>query len=396
MELKNPYTPSAGIMPPHLAGREDQAKEFLKLLDQDIILKNIIIMGLRGVGKTVFLESVRTPSLTKNWIWCGSGFSESAGISEDNVVKRILADLALVTSNITVHKERLAGFRPSEKYKNHNLTYDLLMDIYNGIPGLTSDKLKGVLELAWEEVKKTHQGIIFAYDEAQTMSDHANKEQFPLSVILDVFQSIQRKGARCMLALAGLPTLTGKLVAARTYTERMFQTISLGRLSDSQSREAIIKPIDTSSIKFSEQAVRAIIEKSGGYPYFLQFMCKEAFDVYIAQAQANPGMKGMSIPYAEIIIKLDKDFFSSRWTKATDRQKELLQIIAALEGSDGEFTIQEIVAASKGSEHPMGTSQVNQMLGTLINAGMIYKETHGKYCFAVPLLAEFIKRQTEP
>ena len=94
----------------------------------------------------------------------------------------------------------------------------------------------------------------------------------------------------------------------------------------------------------------------------------------------------------EIIRKLDTDFFAGRWAKVTDRQQELLYVIASLETRD-EFTVQEIVArAQEVLEKPFGRSHINQMLTALITAGLVYRDRHGKYLFAVPLMADFIKR----
>ncbi len=240
-------------------------------------------------------------------------------------------------------------------------------------------------------------GVVFAYDEAQTMSDHVEKEQFPLSLLLDVFQSIQKQNIPFMLVLVGLPTLFPKLVEARTFAERMFDVVTLNRLNEGDSKEAISKPIKIakaagkSSVDFDEPSILLIFKTSGGYPYFIQFICKEIFDIWVQQLTVDGATK--PIPMAEITQKLDKDFFAGRWARATDRQRELLSIIANLDNSDGEFTVQEIVAAAKHMAKPFGASHVNQMLASLGDCGLIYKNRHGKYAFAVPLLGEFILRQ---
>ena len=97
----------------------------------------------------------------------------------------------------------------------------------------------------------------------------------------------------------------------------------------------------------------------------------------------------------EITRKLDTDFFAGRWSRATDRQRELLKIVATLDDCDGEFTTHEVVEKSKGSAKPFSASHVNQMFGSLNEAGLIYKNRHGKYSFAVPLLGQFIRRQED-
>ena len=104
----------------------------------------------------------------------------------------------------------------------------------------------------------------------------------------------------------------------------------------------------------------------------------------------------LSVPIREITRKLDNDFFAGRWGRATDRQRDLLIVIAHLDNHDLEFTVQEIVEKSQEIDgKPFSPSHVNQMLNALGNAGLVYKNRHGKYSFAVPLLGRFIMRQFE-
>jgi hypothetical protein len=399
LEFKNPYRPGAGHMPPHLAGREREDKEFDQLLEQDQILKNLVLTGLRGVGKTVLLETFKPRAVEKGWFWASADFSESASISEVALAQRLLADLSLITSSITVEQAGSSGvgFTAAPASEQVPLSHGVLTGVYEQTPGLVSDKIKATLEFAWEHLRAHgKQKVIFAYDEAQNLSDHASKEQFPLSVLLDVFQSIQKKGIPFMLVLAGLPTLFPKLVDARTYAERMFRVMTLSKLNSEESREAILKPIEMTDcpIKLNDDSVEIIVYESGGYPYFIQFICREVFDVFIQQSER--GELGM-VPIEAIQQKLDADFFAGRWARITDRQKELLQVIAHLDEPDEEFTIQELVERSKEMlPKPFSASHANQMLASLAERGMIYKNRVGKYSFAVPLLGRFIRRIDDP
>ncbi|MBI2823256.1 MAG: hypothetical protein HYX69_01040 [Planctomycetia bacterium] len=199
------------------------------------------------------------------------------------------------------------------------------------------------------------------------MSDHAARDQFPLSMMLDVFQSVQKKNLPLMLLLVGLPTLFPKLVEARTFSERMFHTLMLDRLDENDSRDAILKPISDTKcpVTFTEPAIQAIIATSGGYPYFIQFICREMYDAYLQ----NVGT-GKTTSVTEIARKLDSDFFMGRWSKATDRQRDLLWVVANLESSDGEFTVQEV--AEKSAEllaKRFSASQINQMFNKLGQMG---------------------------
>jgi hypothetical protein len=398
-DFLNPFRPGAGHMPPYLAGRDTETKEFLRLLRQDVILQNLVLTGLLGVGKTVLLETFKPLALKAGWLWAGTDLSESVSTNEEVTALRLVTDLSVVTSNIVVarEKKRRLGFSTSEEIIDTNLNYATLIDIFKSIPGLLADKLKGTLEFAWDCMNtQSIRGMIFAYDEAQTMSDHAEKEQYPLSLLLDVFQSIQKKSIPFMLVLTGLPTLFPKLVEARTFAERMFRVVFLDRLNKKDSRDAIVKPIEERkmdapyiSFSFTDDSIDLIINVSGGYPYFIQFICKEVYDIFIQQR------KRTSVPIDEITRKLDNDFFAGRWARATDRQRELLCVIANLPNSDEEFTLQEIVEESQKLERPFTASHVNQMLLTLTDRGLVYKNRHGKYSFAVPLLGQYILRQVK-
>lgn len=392
----NPFRPGAGHMPPYLAGREAEQQEFRRLLGQEIILENLVLTGLRGVGKTVLLETFKPIALQSRWLWAGTDLSETTSVSEANLATRLLTDLSVVMSGVTVQAGNKSGigFAAKPQVIVKPVTYQYLSEIYNATPGLTSDKLKGVLEHTWEILRQTGcRGLVFAYDEAQNLSDNAQKDQYPLSVLLDVFQSIQRKNIPFMLALVGLPTLFPTLVESRTFSERMFRVVFLGRLGPEDSSAAIIQPIKDKNcpIKFNKESVETIVKISGGYPYFIQFICREVYDIWIQRMGSG---QPTPIPVDEITRKLDSDFFAGRWAKATDRQRELLYVISLIEENNEEFTVQEVVEMSElVLDKGFSSSHVNQMLSALSNSGLVYKNRHGKYCFAVPLMGQFIKRQ---
>lgn len=394
----NPFRPGAGHRPPYLAGRKAEQAEFRQLLEQDVVTSNLVLTGLRGVGKTVLLEELKPFALQEGWLWVGTDLSEAASINETNLAQRLITDLSVVTGSMVVERRTVPGigFSGQDQTVDVTLNYAVLTNIYQHAPGLPIDKLKAVMAVVNPAVvAHGKRGIIFAYDEAQNLADHAAKDQYPLSVLLDLFQSIQRQGFRMMLVLAGLPTLFPKLVSARTYTERMFRVLFLKQLSEAESKEAIEKPISDAKcpVTFSSAGVASIIKYSGGYPYFIQFICRETYDAYLQKLSEN---QTPHVPLSEIVRKLDSDFFAGRWSRVTDRQQQLLWVIANVELDGDEFTVQEVDAKSKELlDKPFGRSHINQMLSSLITSGLVYRDRHGKYLFAVPLMADFIKRNYE-
>lgn len=388
----NPFRPGAGHKPPYLAGREAEKQQFLELLNQDIIMHNLIISGLRGIGKTVLLESFKPLANGKGWLWAGTDCSESSSVDERTMAIRILTDVALIVSGVTITDNRKLPVGYVTAPSPTPMDFNFLIRYYENSPGIVSDKLKATLIFVWDILKSMDgiKGIVFAYDEVQTLSDHEKDKQYPLSLLLDVFQFLQKRDVPFMLVLTGLPTLLTKLVETRTYSERLFTVMMLERLSEPESKEAILKPVAASKhpVVFNEQSVDLIYRESGGYPYFIQFICREVYDVFGQQMARN---ETPSVPMTAILQKLDNDFFSGRWEKATDREQELMTMIAS--AGLQEFSVQKIVELSKSpGSKPFSSPHVNQILKRLIENSLIFKNKRGSYSFAVPLMDGFIVR----
>jgi hypothetical protein len=396
----NPFRPGAGTRPVYLAGRAHEQNEFTKALNQSPLSQNLIITGLRGVGKTVLLDVLKPIAQANDWLWTGNDLSEQSSLTEASVATRLVVDLATLLKPLVSYREAELPFGfvpPARTSKDRPLHYEDLWAVYQSTAGFPSDKLKAVLEhvaLMMAPTKK--KGIVFAYDEAQNMSDHRGINEYPLSLIVDVFANMQKRELPCqfLLVLTGLPTLVPKLNEARTYTERMFHTLMLDRLSDADARNAIVQPIQIvkSTLTFAEATVQRIMNESKGYPFLIQYICKEVFDAWIGKMTVGAAP---SVPMTEIIAKLDQDFFAPRWNRATDRQQTFMQVIATLENSNEEFSVQEITSASRHLlTRPFNPSHATQMLGHLAEKGLIFRNRRGSYCFAVPLLANYIQRQS--
>uniref|UniRef100_Q07IC8 Orc1-like AAA ATPase domain-containing protein n=1 Tax=Rhodopseudomonas palustris (strain BisA53) TaxID=316055 RepID=Q07IC8_RHOP5 len=397
---QNPFRPGAGTKPLYLAGRTHEQSQFARVLQQADLTTNIIITGLRGVGKTVLLDQLRPLAAQYGWLWTGNDWNEAASVSEKDVATRLIVDLAAVLSPIVTYRtdELPFGFTDKSAATNHRpLKFDDLWGIYNATPGFDSDKLKAVLEHIAKIITNAKiKGIVFAYDEAQNLADKKERGQFPLSLVVDVFSNLQKRDLGCqfLLVMTGLPTLITNLNEARTYTERMFHMLVLDRLSESETHEAVLRPIQISksTLTFAPPTIAKIIKESQGYPFLIQYICREVFDAWIGRMTVG---EAPSVPMTEITAKLDLDFFAPRWNRATDRQQIFMQVIATLENADGEFTIQDITTASRELlKKPFNPSHATQMLGHLAEKGLIYRNRRGAYCFAVPLLAGFIRRQS--
>ena len=394
----NPFRPGAGHAPLHLAGRSKEVDAFARLIAQRPVLRNAIITGLRGVGKTVLLDQLKPRAQQAGWLWTGTDLTESASLTEERICRRLITDLSVLLKPIIIKTSETLplGFAREVETTSTPVDFDDLWALFERTPGLNEDKIKSVLFSVRNMLTGSNsKGIVFAYDEAQNLSDNSQQDQYPLSILLDTFASIQRDShdIQFLLVLTGLPTLFPRLNEARTYSERMFDVMQLDKLSPADSREAILKPIEIASspISFSATAVGDIVKMSGGYPYFIQYICKEVFDAWITQIETG---EIQTVAADEITAKLDQDFFSARWDRATDRQQEFMKVIATLDSAEMEFTTQEIVSASRRIlKKGFSPSHATQILSALLDKGLVYRNRHGKYSFAVPLMAAFVARQ---
>lgn len=391
--LQNPFRPGAGHEPPYLAGRSKERTDFVNLLEQSTVTENMILTGLRGIGKTVLMDYALKPlAIERNWLWVGGEFSETASRSEFSTAVRILTDLSVLTSQVRIEPEKGSGGPES-------LSFDELATLWNDTPGLVVDKLKAVLRTSWSVISRATgaHGLVFAYDEVQNLVNRPEEDEYPIALFLDTFQSLQRQGLPLMLLLSGLPNLFRKLVESRTYAERMFHVCFVSSLSPEESEDAIRKPMEriAQTSRLTDDSVQLIVEKSGGYPYFVQFICKEVYDALIQRARAGDVP---TVPIGEIEQKLDADFFAGRWSRCTDRQRDLLGILAALEteAPDQEFAVKDIQAMSRSLDRPFSGSHIVQMLKTLERDGLVFKNRRACYAFAVPLLGQFIRKRQSP
>ncbi len=395
----NPFRPGNGQKPVYMAGRDKEQRQFESTVRDVTVAQNLIVTGLRGVGKTVLLEELKPIAQRNGWLWTGNDLSESASLTEDRIARRIVVDLSTLIGPMFVQRKtvRKPGFTATGEVTETQVGFDDFWNLYERTPGLVDDKLKAVLSEARRLLEQSDvRGVIFAYDEAQNLSDHAAVKEYPLSILLDVFAYFQRHRSKCnfMLVLTGLPTLYPKLNEARTYSERMFHTMHLQRLDADAARDAIVKPIELtkSTLRFSSETIANILRNSNGYPYFIQFICKEVFDAWIAKMTYG---EVPTVPMTLILAKLDQDFFAPRWSRATDRQQDFMKVVATLDNSDEEFSVQDIVAASRMLLHKGFTpSHATQILQALAEKGLVYKSRRGGYAFAVPLLSHFIHRQS--
>jgi hypothetical protein len=401
--LENPYRPGAGHLPPFLAGRLDELRFFKRIIHQHPITENVLITGLRGVGKTVLLQHMRQVAEQNDWLWVGNDLSESATLSEERLALRILTDLSQAIAR-KLEQGKMDGPAGTETLRHrldrlhqsesNAFAFDALRAQFDQAPGLPSDRLKAVLIKVTSLVRKAKlAGIVLAYDEAQCLADHAAGNEYPMSMLIETIGALQKSEglAPCLLILSGLPHVFDALTATRTYTERMFHVMTLDRLNWDDTCAALRMPLTNlmPPLRASDKLLTKAAELSGGYPYLIQFFGREL----VEQILENGGTLALDqFPSESTLDRLDAGLFAARWNRTSERQREFLGLIARRPNNlSSDFSAGEIIQQDGGSE--FGAATANQMLLALVDRGLIYRTRHGRYGFTVPMSELMIVRR---
>lgn len=384
--VRNPYAPGAGTPPPELAGRDELLETVriaIERIRQGRSTKSVLMVGLRGVGKTVLLDRMRD-------------VADSSGIQtlrmeapEGRSLPAILApELRQALIKISRNERAkelahralrgLAGFARSLKVKYQDIEVGLDFDPEPGLAdnGDLEHDLHALLEAAGEAAQSAGTALTIFLDELQYV-----REDELAALIIALHRTAQRE-LPVILVGAGLPQLRGRMGRAKSYAERLFDFPEIGPLSPEAARSAIAKPARAEGVEITSEALELIISETHGYPYFVQEWGKHAWDV----AQTSPITRAdVEIASASAIAALDESFFRVRFDRLTPSEKRYLRAMAELgSGPHRSGDIAEQLGRQVTSLGPVR----NQ----LISKGMIWSPSHGDTAFTVPLFDEFMRR----
>ena len=369
-----------------LAGR-DELLERVRIAMQRIMrgrpAKSVIMIGLRGVGKTVLLNQMRNDA-------------ESAGIHtllaeapEARSLPAILApELRAALLRLSRNEQArdlarralrgLAGFVKALKFQYGDIQVSLDLEPEPGLAdnGDLELDLQALLEASGQAASRADTALGLFVDELQYVSE------VQLAALITALHRAAQRGLPVVLVGAGLPQLRGRTGQAKSYAERLFDFPEVGPLSVSAARQAIERPAETENESFAEDAVRYIVEVTHRYPYFLQEWGKHAWDVAtespITLDDARQGSAGA-------LAALDEGFFRVRFDRLTPSEKRYLRAMAEL--GPGPHRSGDVAATLKREVTSLGPTR-----SQLIHKGMIWSPSHGDTAFTVPLFDQFMRR----
>lgn len=384
--IRNPFSPGAGTPPPELAGRDDLRESLRVALERARIgrpAKSAMLVGLRGVGKTVLLDRVREDA-------------EAAGIHTVRVeapegrslpallapqVRQALLRLSQIATakDVAVRGLRaLAGFATKLKVTFGDIEVGLDFDPEPGLAdnGDLEHDLQALFEQVGLAAKAANTALAIFIDELQYV------EEPQLAALITAMHRTEQRRLPVVLVGAGLPQLRGRMGNAKSYAERLFDFPVIGPLPPAAARLAIEKPLADEGVAITEAALNQILFVTQGYAYFLQQWGSHTWRA----AHTSPiDIDAVDVASLTAVAALDESFFRVRFDRLTPKEKKYLRAMAEL--GPGPHRSGDVAACFNADVSSLAPTR-----SSLIVKGMVWSPNHGDTAFTVPMFDEFMKR----
>ncbi len=384
---KNPFSPGAGSQPPALAGRAallEQSAIALARLKAGRHDRSLMIVGLRGVGKTVLLNRVysQAEDLGYRSIMVEVHEGKPFAVALVAELRRLYLDMNRAAAAGAALKKFggvMRSFLNGVKVKYNEVEFAIEGEALDGAAdsGDLESDLPEVLTALGQAGEERGTAVVIIIDELQYLGEK------DLSALLFSVHKVSQRGLPLTVVGAGLPQLVGSAGRAKSYAERLFLFPELGPLLAPDAKRALQDPMLVQGVRFTEAALDEIVRVTHGYAYFIQEWGYMAWNSSPASPIDVDVIRGM---HAAAVEHLDRNFFGVRFDRLTHAEEGYLRALAEL-GSEPQRS--GAIAALLG--------RTSQELGTLreqlIGQGMIYSPAHGFTAFTVPLFDEYMKRR---
>jgi AAA ATPase domain len=398
--VRNPYAPGAGQRPPELAGRDRELEQF------DVVVervargrpeRSLVLTGLRGVGKTVLLNALRSQAIARLW---GTGKIEAR--PDQSLRRPVAAAIHTAVREIAPrHRdpERVDAFlavlkafalrdgagAPRGRQQGRQQRWQPGIDVPASQGRADSGDLEiDLVELfvdAADVATDVGTGIALFVDEMQDIP------AVDVSALCAACHELSQAGAPLIVVGAGLPHVPAVLSSSKSYSERLFRYVRIDRLDRSAADLALTAPAEREGVEFTIDALDALYEAADGYPYFVQAYGKVTWDAAPTSPITVDDVK-VAAPEAE--AELAVGFFGSRYERATPAERDYMRAMAALGAAAGDGPIATADVADTLQRKPSSLSPARD---SLIKKGLVYSAERGTIAFTVPHFGHFLRAQ---
>lgn len=389
----NPYTPGAGCIPGYLAGRENimnDGQEVIEYLSHGLPQRSLILYGLRGVGKTVLLNTLDTIAFRQNVhhefmkiVERRNSFKQNIILSTNKLMRQLSAKVK-VEQYVQKALGVLGAFTKTYDQEGKiGVGFDnSLSELAVGVSdtGVFANDLTELFLALGGLAKETGKGIVIFIDEIQYL------ESEELEALIGAMHRINQKGMPLAVIGAGLPKIVKIAGDIKSYAERLFRFIEVGSLEHQAACGALERPAEMFAVSYTPEAVNHIISITQGYPYFLQ-----AYGQKVWKHVSSEGLidkKAVLAAQSEFYSELDKSFFKVRHDRATARELEFMLALAKM--GKGPYVLSELV-----QRFGLKMSDISPLRAQLVHKGFIYAAKRGEVDFTVPQFDAYLRRVYE-
>jgi hypothetical protein len=397
--VRNPYAPGAGQRPPELAGREREVDAFeivLERISRGRPERSLVLTGLRGVGKTVLLNTLRSEAIGRQW---GTGKIEAR--PDQSLRRPLSAALHMAVRELAPHHrspervdEVLAvlkafALRAAGAEAKLRDRWQPGIDVPPAVGRADSGDIEiDLVELFTDAASLASDvgtGVALFVDEMQDLG------AADVSALCAACHELSQTGAPLVVVGAGLPHLPALLSASKSYSERLFRYQRIDRLDRISADQALSAPARREGVEYEAKALDALYECSGGYPYFVQAYGKATWD-HAPRSPITAADVRMAAPEAE--AELAVGFFGSRYERATPAEREYMRAMAALTpDAESDAPVPTADVARQLARKPASLSPARD---ALIKKGLIYSGERGTVAFTVPHFGRYLRAQPVP
>ena len=384
---RNPYAPGAGAPPPELAGRDAVIEEASIALDRirnGLHAKSLMLVGLRGVGKTVLLNRLHNDAMAAGLVTVLLEASEQRSLPAllAPFLRMGLLKLDRVAQGADLAKRSLralGGFVQAAKLKYHDIEFGVDLGVEPGVAdsGDLSADLTSLFQTVGEAARGAKTAVALFIDELQYVAEGE------LQGLITALHRCSQLQLPITLVGAGLPLLYGQLGEAKSYAERLFDFRPIGALAAPAARAALCEPARRQQVAFAPEALDAILEQTQCYPYFLQEWGKHAWNYAAGSPISLDDVQGA---HDIVVADLDAGFFQVRLDRLTPAEQRYLRAMAEL--GPGPHRSGDVAKALK-----MKVESAAPIRSGLIKKGMAFSPAHGETAFTVPLFDQYLKRE---
>lgn len=382
--VRNPFAPGAGSRPPELAGRESILYDAQVAIQRALLGKpsrSQMLLGLRGVGKTVLLNKIEELAEEAGHITSSIEAPEGKSLSE-LLVPKINQVLRKLSSSEQAKAKSHQALRALRSFSSvFNLSYgDLSISVDPEVGVADSGDIESDLPELFvrvgEAAKSAGKAWTLLIDEVQYL------RAGDLAALIVAMHKISQKGLPVLFFGAGLPQVAALSGDAKSYAERLFHYPAVGPLMADDAITAIRQPIETEGESIGDDALKEILLKTQGYPYFLQEWGYQCWNIAIGpEIMLSDAVQAAS----EANRRLDDGFFKVRFDRLTPKEREYVIAMARL--GAGPYRSSDIAAALNETHQSLGPRRAQ-----IISKGMIYSPSHGDIEFTVPMFNDYLIR----